>query len=781
MFRNENITKFMGLRRVCLTEVHISTAIKAVSAVFISSLICQFSFANQTPAPTIPMEVQDAYWTFQPANSQKTYPVRAGGVLVRQIKDNLNCCNGRYHADIDISFVKNYGQDIQNNLGILFPPTGGLRSIQIDGNTTQFSEADFSSIGPIMEIPIDSINTGILHVDVNIQSNLNEFSGMWKTPPIIDVIPKLNSSRDASYIFQKILPIFFSAVFFVFILVLIWIQRKSKTINPIYREYLFGFFVWSVFFLFLSGTMRAFFPYFGSVMHYPFLTLAGITTFRIINICTNVSQKTTNRASIIFIFLFFVQTIGEIRGSFGQIEASLFISVVNLSAFYSLCTFTKHKKNQTDYIFLIFAFIHTIADIIDDIHLYFSGVLKSFPIVFLNRLTTPPFLFMALLYLANHLLNEIARSQKTKAFEEMSAQISHDIRSPLAALEMLSGSIAELPTEKRLVLKNSINRIRDISNSLLNRSKVSLTKLQESAHEQIDFVENFEISLLSPLIDSIVTEKRIQYRNHIDIRIEFEQTKDSYGLFSRIQPNEFKRVLSNLIDNAVEALPEHHGAVEITLKSNSIHQDKVELLVKDNGKGIPSTILPKLGIRGETYGKESGHGLGLSHAKEMIKANKGTIDLISEVDRGTTIIIKLPREPSPNWFVSEISLKKDQTVVVYDDDQSIHQIWKGRIEALPNHNSNNIRHFSDSNELRNFYGKNFSELDALFLMDYELSGMTETGLDIIENLGIQKNSILVTSWSEDTGVRERCKKLGVKLIPKSMSGFVPITITEDES
>ena len=69
------------------------------------------------------------------------------------------------------------------------------------------------------------------------------------------------------------------------------------------------------------------------------------------------------------------------------------------------------------------------------------------------------------------------------------------------------------------------------------------------------------------------------------------------------------------------------------------------------------------------------------------------------------------------------------------------------------------------------------DITALFLMDYEISGSTESGLDLIETLGIQKQSILVTSRYEEKNIRERCESLGVRLIPKSMSGFVPIEIT----
>jgi len=369
--------------------------------------------------------------------------------------------------------------------------------------------------------------------------------------------------------------------------------------------------------------------------------------------------------------------------------------------------------------------------------------------------------------------------ERSEIIDNISTQVSHDIRSPLAALEMISGSLNELHEDKRLIIRNSINRIRDISNTLVAKyglhSEPSLNShlVQKTSLSTTDS-EKFVVTLLSPLIDSIITEKRIQYRNQIGIRIEFNYTKESYGLFALILPSEFKRVLSNLINNSVEALTQHEGVVELFLLTTKSSQ--IELMIKDNGKGIPHQILAKLGKRGETHGKEQGLGLGLYHAIETMRKFKGSLKIESVENQGTSIILTIPREDEPKWFVPSIALKKDQTVVVFDDDQSIHQIWKGRIDSLMHHEIK-ILNFSEPNELRKYYGKNFTDLDeAIFLMDYEIAGNPESGLDVIETLGIQNQSILITSRYEEKSIRERCEAIGVRLIPKTMSGFVPMEI-----
>ncbi len=154
----------------------------------------------------------------------------------------------------------------------------------------------------------------------------------------------------------------------------------------------------------------------------------------------------------------------------------------------------------------------------------------------------------------------------------------------------------------------------------------------------------------------------------------------------------------------------------------------------------------------------------------------GKIEIESAVGKGTMLKILLPREISPAWFVPKLNLKKNSTVIVFDDDRSIHHIWKGRIEAL-NDPTISLIHLGNPVDLRKYFTQNSSsQNNSIYLMDYEILNHKENGLDLIEELGIQKNSILVTSHYEEIKIINICKKLDVRLIPKSMSGFIPIEI-----
>ncbi|MBI4670031.1 MAG: sensor histidine kinase [Elusimicrobia bacterium] len=415
---------------------------------------------------------------------------------------------------------------------------------------------------------------------------------------------------------------------------------------------------------------------------------------------------------------------------------------------------------------------------------------------------------------ANRLIDRILayeeayrREERLSVLGKLASQVAHDIRSPLAALDAVIKDVSQLPEEKRIIIRSAASRIRDIANNLIEKHReVQAADKNTAAGAPSTAVEPATIQLLSSLIDPLITEKRLQFRSKIGIEIDSRLDASSYGLFAKIQPTEFKRVLSNLINNAVEALGEK-GMVTVSLAFDT---GQILLKVQDNGKGIPPDILSKLGQKGVTHGKAGGSGLGLYHAMTSLESWGGSLDLDSrpapqsfgdgdaasgrgrlrgnDEKCGTTVIIKLPKAQPPEWFVSTLELEPNGTIVVLDDDTSIHQVWQGRFSAeggsafsgdslrVKDHGIE-LFHFSTPQELRIWAQNNSSKVqNTLYLVDYELLGHRETGLVLIENLGLGRQAVLVTSRFEEKGILEECLRLGVRMIPKGLAGFVPITI-----
>lgn len=371
--------------------------------------------------------------------------------------------------------------------------------------------------------------------------------------------------------------------------------------------------------------------------------------------------------------------------------------------------------------------------------------------------------------------------QQKESYTLLASQVAHDIRSPLAALSMATKDMADIPEQKRLLIRSAIQRIQDISNDLLdkNRSSKSLNQNAENinsltvALSTAATTENIQTLFLSSTISSIISEKRLAFRSNMNVDIFSHLNESSYGLFADVDPNNFKRVISNLINNSVEALDDNSGRVEVALEGTDQH---ILIKIKDNGKGIPPEILARLGEQGVSQGKEKGNGLGVYHAKTSIEKWNGTFKIESTVGAGTTIIITLPKATPPQTFLPKIELPSNSTVVCIDDDTSIHQIWDGRLQSLRvNEHNISVLHFSTLYDAAKWYEMN-KKIVTTFLVDYEFLGIHETGLDFIERMGIQDKAALVTSRYEESHVKSRAEKLNLKILPKEMSMYVPIEV-----
>ncbi|MCI5072243.1 HAMP domain-containing histidine kinase [bacterium] len=365
--------------------------------------------------------------------------------------------------------------------------------------------------------------------------------------------------------------------------------------------------------------------------------------------------------------------------------------------------------------------------------------------------------------------------KKKLDFEKYKAaqQIAHDIRSPLTALNVVMKDLASLPENSRVLLRSSIQRIQDIANNLVSQSS-DILKDEENLEEN-----NLESSLLLPILEEIVSEKRYQLRSKAGVSITLDGEK-AYGLFAKINDSSLKRIISNLINNSVEAF-EQSGEVVVTVSDNEKNNNEVLLSIKDNGKGISKDILPKLAQRGASFGKEndkeSGSGLGLYHARANVERWGGRFFIESEEGKGTEVKLYLPKAKAPIWFVPTIHLKGIKNIVILDDDESIHQVWDRRLRKYIDQYAINLHHARSPEDFKKLTE---GQENLLCLCDYELLGFEETGLDLIEDNGLEGVSILVTSRYAEEKVQERCEKMGVKLIPKTSADLVPFNIEEDQ-
>jgi len=222
-----------------------------------------------------------------------------------------------------------------------------------------------------------------------------------------------------------------------------------------------------------------------------------------------------------------------------------------------------------------------------------------------------------------------------EAVNLISRQVAHDIRSPLSALNIITQQITNLNLDQKEIISASLKRINEISNDLLLKPN-PLNIISTISNGINTFVNIDQLLLL------LIKEKKTEYVKFKNVIIEYSSDSHTHNIYTTLNSKEFLRALSNLINNSIEALPNQKGIVTIKL---SIFDQIINITIADNGIGISEENLAKIGQYGFTINKnvtESGHGLGLWHAKKYVESEEGKINISSELNVGTTIEISLP-------------------------------------------------------------------------------------------------------------------------------------------
>ena len=165
---------------------------------------------------------------------------------------------------------------------------------------------------------------------------------------------------------------------------------------------------------------------------------------------------------------------------------------------------------------------------------------------------------------------------------------------------------------------------------------VSELKTYIRSHEE----EERRPEYIQPVIDNVMTLVGKQVRKTVktfDVIV-----KDSLPKIL-MDPGKLEQVLINLIINAGQAVDKDDSRVRITVGLSTKNEGYIEILVEDNGIGIPDDIIDKIfDPFFTTKGRESGTGLGLGISQRIIEEHDGTLMVKSKMGVGTTFIIELP-------------------------------------------------------------------------------------------------------------------------------------------
>ena len=266
--------------------------------------------------------------------------------------------------------------------------------------------------------------------------------------------------------------------------------------------------------------------------------------------------------------------------------------------------------------------------------------------------------------------------QATQTKSEFLSNMSHEIRTPMNAilggLQMVNTN--SIDANSKVMIKNAVSSSKSlltIINDILDYSKIESNKL---SLEQEPFSMSDIIKSVTFEVDSIVSNKGIQLVTNTD-----ESFNDRWlGDIVRV-----KQVLLNLVSNAVKFTDK--GSVNINLSEILYHEKQaISIEVTDTGIGMNEEARAGIFERfsqadNSTTRKFGGTGLGMSITLSLIRMMGGTIDLNSEIGRGTTITVILPLVRTNTRFSSGVQktmtppLLRGKKILIAEDNE-INQI-----------------------------------------------------------------------------------------------------------
>lgn len=233
----------------------------------------------------------------------------------------------------------------------------------------------------------------------------------------------------------------------------------------------------------------------------------------------------------------------------------------------------------------------------------------------------------------NRMVDELARADQQR--RNMTADVAHELRTPIHILRgnlegILDGVYEATPVQIEMMLDET---------SLLTRLVDDL--------QTISLAEAGQLPLhISPInIAELLEDIRTSFSTQAEeVRIKLTVDVDDTDLTVDADAGRLDQVLSNLVGNALRYAP---ADTCLCLQAES-RLGHVCLRIRDEGQGIPPEDLPFIFDRFYRAEKsrtreKGGSGLGLAIAKEIIQLHGGTIKVESELGKGTTFIIELPR------------------------------------------------------------------------------------------------------------------------------------------
>lgn len=222
---------------------------------------------------------------------------------------------------------------------------------------------------------------------------------------------------------------------------------------------------------------------------------------------------------------------------------------------------------------------------------------------------------------------KLAQTERESAWKEMARQVAHEIKNPLTPMRLnvqhLEKSLqTDQPDKLRQFSRGMISQIDSLSNIAEAFSRfASLPEAQ---------LQDVKLSELLERVASLYSEEQVLVQC------------DPPHLHIQADPDQLLRVMNNLLNNSLQAIPaDRDPQLQITACRE---EDQVRISISDNGLGIPQEQQEKI-FEPRFTTKSRGMGLGLALVKRIIDNHQGHIELESVPQQGTSFHLILPIQP----------------------------------------------------------------------------------------------------------------------------------------
>ncbi|MBN2619198.1 MAG: response regulator [Spirochaetales bacterium] len=345
------------------------------------------------------------------------------------------------------------------------------------------------------------------------------------------------------------------------------------------------------------------------------------------------------------------------------------------------------------------------------------------------------------------------------------ANISHEIRTPLNCIMgfcdiILTEDHSEAVTVQVQQILHESETLLHLINDFLDYSKIDAGKMN---------IVEAELNIRS-IVNSLLKSGQTQIGNK-DIKLISHVSKNVPSLIISDELRLYQ-VISNIFYNAIKFTP--RGSVTINIDSlNNLETNEILLLISviDTGIGIPEnrklSIFNKFEqVDGSLTRKYRGSGLGLTICKKIVELMNGEIEVISEMNKGTSFIIKIPVKaqeiiiPSvnKNLILEESSEHTTGSHILLVEDYAVNQIVAKKHLEMDNHI---VTVAENGQEAIDLCEKNNYDLILMDLQMPIMDGFTATKI-IRSNLGINsKTPILAMTANAMDTAKQTCLDSGM--------------------